>query len=335
MKSVVAGAGPNTGSEPPLRMERSFVSRYVVVRVAQMVLVFFGVTFLIHMCVWVLPGDPVSQLAGTNQSVSPSTLQAIREQQHLDDPLLVQYFKSLGNLLTGNLGTDLAGREIAPQLQDRWPITTKLAVTSIAMEALLGIGLGVLAAIRHRRLSDRAIRWISTGFLAVPLFVLAYAAQFFVGINLGILPVAGVSDGWPTSYLLPAAVLAALNSAVVLRVVRADVLEGVRSDYARTAAAKGLTRRRVLTRHVLRNSLIPVVTMLALDLGFLLGGGIIVESIFNLPGVGQLAFQSIKLQQGPTVVAITTLLVMIFLVINLLVDLLYGLLDPRIRRGQI
>jgi oligopeptide transport system permease protein len=306
--------------------------RYVLGRLGQLVLVFFGVTFLIHIAVWALPGDPVAALAGTNKAISPSTIAAIRKEHNLDDPLIIQYLKSVGQLLSGNFGQDLSGRSIGAELSQRWPITAKLALTALFFEAAIGIFLGIIAAVRNRKAADYVILWISTGALSIPLFVLGYASQYLFGVKLSWVPVAGIGDGWPGSYLLPAIVLGSLNTAVILRVVRTDVLDGLRSDYARTAHAKGLSYPRVLLRHVLRNSLIPVVTLLALDLGYMLGGAVIVEGIFNLPGIGQLLFQSINLQDGATVVAVSTLLVMIFLLINLIVDLMYGVLDPRIRR---
>jgi ABC-type dipeptide/oligopeptide/nickel transport system permease component len=167
--------------------------------------------------------------------------------------------------------------------------------------------------------------------MGVPFFVIAYVAQIVFGVDLGWLPVAGADAGWPVGYLLPAAVLALFGLPQVVRVTRADVLHNLRADFVPTAIAKGMPARRVVGRHVLRNSLIPVVSLLGVSLGYLLSGTVLIEGIFNLPGLGYLIFTAIPQHNGPVVVGVGTLLVIVFLLINLVVDLLYGILDPRIR----
>jgi ABC-type dipeptide/oligopeptide/nickel transport system permease component len=177
---------------------------------------------------------------------------------------------------------------------------------------------------------DNLVLISTTIVVSIPVFVLGFTAQIMLGVKLGWFPIAGLNEGWK-SYLLPAMVLAALSLAYVARLTRTSLVENLRSDYIRTAVAKGLPRKRVVGRHALRNSLIPVVTYLGIDLGALMGGAIVTEGIFNIPGIGQQVFISIRAQEGAVVVGITTALVLIYIAANLMVDVLYGVLDPRIR----
>jgi len=307
--------------------------RYLLSRLGQMAFVFLGVTALIFVAVWAIPGDPIRNLVGPASNVSEATMAALRSKYGLDQPLHVQYLTYMWRLLHGDLGVDFYGRSISSQLALRWPITAFLAGTALLFEALFGCILGTIAALRRGRLADHVILVVSTVLLSVPFFVLANLGQYFLGIKLGIVPVTGSAAGWPAAYLLPGIVLGALGAVGLLRLVRTEMTDGLLSDFARTAKAKGLRSPRILIRHVLRAALIPIVTILSLDLGYLLGGAIVIESIFNLPGIGLLLYQGIQLHQGPVVVAIGTVLVLIFLVTNLLADVFYSVLDPRVRRG--
>ncbi|WP_399880180.1 ABC transporter permease [Streptomyces sp. BBFR51] len=303
---------------------------YLVRRLLEAMVVFFGISLVIYAMTYVLPGDPVAALAG-DRPLAPSVVRALREQHHLDDPLLVQYGHYLAGLFQGDLGTDFSGRPVAEQMADRWPVTIKLALTAWVIEAVVGIGLGVLAALRRGTWTDRTVLAFTIGATSIPVFVLAYTAQVVLGVKFDLFPVAGATEGWPSSYVLPALCVAAFGLASVSRLVRAEVIDNLRADYVRTAVAKGLTRRRVVGVHVLRNSLIPAVTFLAVDLGYLLGGTVIIEGVFNLPGIGQLLFQAVRGHTGPTVVGVSTALILIFLAASVLVDLLNSVLDPRIR----
>ncbi|YCH06372.1 ABC transporter permease [Arthrobacter sp. alpha11c] len=304
------------------------MGRYTVRRLIQMVFVFFGVTLIIYAAVWALPGDPIRALSG-NRPMSESTINSLREQFHLNDPFYMQYFTYVGNLMRGDLGTDFNGRSVAQQMGSRWPVTINLALTALLFEAVIGIALGTIAAVRGK-ITDYVILFFSIGIISLPVFVLAYMGQILLGVKAGIFPVSGIGNGW-MSYILPGFILATTGMASVARLVRSSVLENLKADYTRTAHAKGLSNFRVLTRHVLRNSLVPAVTFLAIDLGYLMGGAIVIEGVFNLPGIGQLLFRATAAQEGAVVVGVASLLVLIFLLTNLLVDLLYGVLDPRIR----
>jgi oligopeptide transport system permease protein len=306
------------------------MGRYVARRLLQIIPVFFGTTFLIFAMVFFLPGDPIRALAG-DKPQPPAVTAALRDRYNLDDPLLVQYAKYVWNLLHFDLGQSFRGRDVSDIMAETWPVTVKLALTAFVIELVVGLLAGVLAGLRRGSFIDNLVLISTTLIVSVPVFVLGFTAQIVFGVKLGLFPVAGIQDGWPESYILPAIVLASTSLAYLARLTRTSLAENLRSDYVRTAVAKGLPRWRVVGVHTLRNSLIPVVTLLGVDLGALMGGAIITEGIFNIPGIGRQVFNSVRTQEGFVVVGISTVLVLVYLFANLLVDLLYGLLDPRIR----
>lgn len=304
--------------------------RYALRRVLQAIPVLLGTTFVIFAMVFALPGDPVRALVGEAQ-VSPSVIAELQQQYHLNDPLPVQYVKYMEGLVRGNLGSDLTGQKVSTLISQRWPVTLKLALTAWLLEALFGLALGLIAGLRRGGIADNTILLLTTIVISVPALVLAFLGQYLFAVKWHLFPVAGVSEGWPRSYILPAIILAALDLAFIARLTRTNLIENRRADFVRTAVAKGLGPWRVVGKHMLRNSLIPVVTYLGLSFGYLMGGAVIIEGIFNLPGLGNLVFQSVQRQQGTVVVGVSTLLVLVFILTNLLVDLLCGVLDPRIR----
>ena len=303
--------------------------RYVVRRLLQVVPVFFGATFLIFALVYAIPGDPIDALAG-EKAVEPAVRAELRKRYHLDDPLLVRYGKYVSGLAQGDFGTNFRGRPVSEIMKQRFPVTIRLALVAFAFEAVLGLIAGVVAGLRRRSVLDSLVLVSTTVVVAVPIFVLGYVAQKLLAVELGWFPVVGIREGW-RSYFLPAIVLGSLSLCYVARLARASLIEAMRADYVRTARAKGLPERRVVGVHALRNSLIPVVTFLGVDLGSLLSGAIVTEGIFNLPGIGQATFSAIQTQEYATVVGIVTALVLVFILANLLVDVLYAVLDPRIR----
>ncbi|GEK85768.1 ABC transporter permease [Microbacterium aerolatum] len=304
----------------------------VLQRLAGFALVFIGVTFIIYVAVFSLPGDPIRALAGDRQ-LPQSVVDAINAKYLLDQPLWVQYTNYLGNLLQGDLGLDLTGRAVADKLAARWPVTITLALTAWLIQVVLGLAVGIVSALKNGTVIDKGLLVITIGLSCIPVFVLGITAQIIFGVRLDWLPVAGISDGWPLSYLLPSLVIAAIGLASVSRLVRGSMIENLEADYVRTARAKGIGEGRVVGLHVMRNSLIPTATFLATDLGFLLGGTVVIEGIFNLPGVGNLLFTAIRDHEAAMVVGISTALIVIFLLTSLLVDAIHALLDPRIRRA--
>ena len=305
------------------------MGRYIARRLLQAIPVFFGTTFLIFALVFAIPGDPIRALSG-DKPISPAVYAELQDRYNLDDPFLVQYGKYMGGLVKGDFGQSFRGREVTEIMKERFPVTVKLALVAFGFEILIGIFAGVMAGLRRGSFMDNLVLISTTMVVSIPVFVLGFTAQIMLGVKLGWFPIAGLNEGWK-SYLLPAFVLAALSLAYVARLTRTSLVENLRSDYIRTAVAKGLPRKRVVGRHALRNSLIPVVTYLGIDLGALMGGAIVTEGIFNIPGIGQQVFISIRSQEGPVVIGITTALVLVYITANLLVDVLYGVLDPRIR----
>jgi oligopeptide transport system permease protein len=305
------------------------MARYAGRRVIQLVPVLFGATFLIYSMVFAIPGDPIRALFG-DRPIPESTVSVLRDRYNLDDPLLVQYGKYIGGVFQGDLGEDFRGRDVVEIVGQRFPVTLRLTAVAFAFELVLGVIAGLLAGLRRGSFVDSLVLVSTTAVVSIPVFVLGYTAQLLIGVELGWLPVAGTRDGW-LSYVMPGMVLGATSLAYVARLVRTSLVENLRADYVRTATAKGLTRRRVVGRHAFRNSLIPVVTFLGTDLGTLMGGAIITEGVFNVPGIGRAVFDAVRQQENAVVVGIVTLLVIVFIVANLLVDLLYAVLDPRIR----
>jgi oligopeptide transport system permease protein len=305
------------------------MGKYVVRRVLQMIPVVLGATFLIFAMVFALPGDPTAGKCG-DRPCPPAYVAQFRAEHNLDDPLLVQYAKYLGKIVQGDLGTNYYGIPVKDDLQERYPVTAKLAFMAIVFESVLGVLAGVLAGIRKGKFVDNLVLVSTLAVISIPVFVIGATAQYFLGVKLGLFPVTVSSEATVYELLLPAMVLGSLSVAYVARLTRTNLVENLRADYVRTAVSKGLTRRRAIGVHALRNSLIPVVTFIGIDFGTLLGGAIVTERIFNIPGVGSYIYRGINAHDGVAVVGAVTALVLVFLVANLVVDLLYGVLDPRI-----
>lgn len=306
------------------------MTRYVGRRLLQMIPVFLGATLLIYSLVFLLPGDPVLALGG-DRGLTEAQADRLRADYNLDKPFLVQYLLYLKGILTFDFGTSFSGRPVAEVIAGAFPTTVKLALMAIAIETVFGIGFGLLAGLRKGKVFDGTVLVLSLVVIAVPTFVIGFVLQFFIGVRLGWLPPTVGSNVTFESLLMPAIVLGAVSFAYVLRLTRTSVIENLQADHVRTAMAKGLSRPRVVTVHVLRNSLIPVVTFLGADLGALMGGAIVTEGIFAINGVGGTLYQAIIRGEPTTVVSFVTVLVVVYIFSNLLVDLLYAVLDPRIR----
>jgi oligopeptide transport system permease protein len=304
------------------------MGKYIVRRLLQMIPVILGTTFLIYTLVFAIPGNPVEGRCG-ERPCPPNYVAAFNAEYHLDKPLLVQYALYLGKLLQGNLGTNFYGNSVAHELAIRWPTTIKLAVMAIIIEIIIGISAGVLAGIRRGKFSDTLVTVSTLVLISIPVFVIGNLAQLIFGVRLGWFPVTA-THGTLYELILPAFVLASLSVAYVARLMRANLVENLRADYVRTARAKGLSNARTVGVHTLRNSLIPVITYIGIDLGALMGGAIVTERIFNINGVGNFLYRSINQKDGVAVVGTITMLVLVFLFANLIVDILYGVLDPRI-----
>ena len=304
--------------------------RYIGRRLLQTIPVFFGATFLIFAMVYLMPGDPVAALGG-DRGLTEAAAAQIRAEYHLDQPFWMQYLLYLKGVFTLDFGKSFNQQPVIDVMARAFPTTIALAIYALAIESIFGITLGVIAGVRRGGWFDSTILVFSLLLISVPTFVLGFVLQFLLGFKLGVLPVTASASVNMASLTMPAMVLGGVSLAYVIRLTRQSVSENVSADYVRTARAKGLSNGTVMTRHILRNSLIPVATFLGGDLGALMGGAIITEGIFNINGVGGTLWQAIRLGEAPTVVSITTVLVLVYILANLIVDLLYAVLDPRIR----
>jgi len=295
-----------------------------------MVPVFFGATFLIFALVFLMPGDPVEALGG-DRGLSDIARQRIQEEYNLDKPFLVQYLLYLKGIFTLDFGMTFSGQPVSSVMANAFPVTIKLTVMAVVFETVFGVLFGFIAGVRRGGIFDSTVLVLSLLVIAIPSFVIGFVMQFLIGVKWGLLPVTVGRDETFLELLMPATVLGAVSLAYVIRLTRQSVSENLRADYVRTARAKGMSGGSVMTRHVLRNSMIPVVTFIGADLGILMGGAIITEGIFGINGIGGTLYQAIIRGEPATVVSVTTVLVIVYIIANLLVDLMYAVLDPRIR----
>ncbi|MBB1493597.1 ABC transporter permease [Propioniciclava sp. MC1595] len=304
--------------------------KYIIRRLLQMIPVFLGATFILYFLVYALPGDPWAGRCG-DRECPPAYVEAFKREYNLNEPLLVRYALYMGRLLQGDLGRNFRGNYVIDELIARYPTTLKLALIALAWTAVIGITAGIIAALRKGRFIDHLITVSTLVVISIPVFVIGAMSQFAI-LKTGLTDIIAVtaSAGTLQQLILPGIVLGSLSVAYIARLTRTTLVENLRADYVRTAKAKGLTRQRTIGIHALRNSLIPVVTYLGFDFGSLMGGAIVTERIFNINGIGGFIFQSITARDGANVVGAVTILVMVYLLMNLIVDVLYGVLDPRI-----
>lgn len=304
--------------------------RYVLRRLAQAIPVFFGTTLIIYALVFLMPGDPILALFG-DRTPNPQQLANIRAQYHLDDPFIMQYLHYMKGVVTGDLGTTFSGRAVNDVFASAFPVTLKLVGMAIIFEFILAVIVGLVAGLRKGKFFDHSSLVVALVFNSIPAFVAMFVAQYFVAIKWGIAPATVGGNTTIGAMWLPALVIALTVFVTGMRLMRGSVVESRDQDYVKTAYAKGLTTRQVVPTHILRNSLIPVITNSAAGFGYLLAGTTVTEGIFNIPGVGLVLFKAILQGEGPTIVSFVTILTLIYVVVNILVDLLYAVLDPRIR----
>lgn len=315
------------------------MGRYVLRRLLQAIPVIFFSTFLVFMVIHLIPGDAAAVLAGPN--ATPEALAAIRKEMGLDQPLLVQYVLWVGHLLQGDLGrSTLSGQPIIKLLQARAPATIELTVTAMLISMAIAVPLGILSATHVRGRLEWLVSTIQSLWLAIPNFWAGILSIILFSLILRWLPPGGrVADGANLgesikSLILPATTLALYLAAGLSRFIKFNLLEVFFDDFVRTARAKGLNEAAVVYRHALRNALLPVITILGVQFASLLGGTVIIESVFSWPGVGGLMLDGISNRDYAVVQGGLLLLVLLFIAINLLVDLTYALIDPRIRLGE-
>lgn len=300
---------------------------YALKRLGVAVLVALTVSFLSFSLIYV-SGDPAFALAG--ESATEADIESIRKFYGFDRPILIQYLDWLGNALTGNFGqSHYLNTEVSAVIFERLPVTMTLGASALAFALVLSIPLGVLAAMRPNTLIDRFALTVAVVGQALPSFWFALILIFWFGITWQLLPITG-SASW-LNFVMPAVALGYYVTPAVMRLTRAGMMEVLSSDYIRTARAKGLKPGRVLFKHALRNAIIPVVALAAVQFGFMLGGSIIIEQIFAINGLGLLAWESIRRGDLPMMQAIVLVLACFYIVLTFLADLLNAFLDPRIR----
>ncbi len=303
------------------------MTRYILQRLVIAVITLIGVSLIVFLLLHLLPGDPARVIAGL--LASEDQIARIRAQLGLNDPLPLQYWHFLVNLLQGNLG--LSARTSQPVLSEilaRLPATVELAVVSMALASTVGILAGIIAAVRPNTIWDYVLSALTLFGVSMPVYWLGLMLIIVFAVQLQLLPAAGNDQA--TSILLPAFTLAAFSVALIARMTRASMLEALGQDYIRTARAKGMRERRVVVRHALKNAFIPILTVIGLQFGTLLGGAVLTESVFGWPGLGLLLLDSIFARDYPVVQGIVLVFATIFIVLNLIVDLLYAYVDPRI-----
>jgi peptide/nickel transport system permease protein/oligopeptide transport system permease protein len=303
------------------------VITYVARRVVASVPTLWGVATVVFVMARLLPGDPARVIAGV--LASPEDVERIRRQMGLDQPLWVQYGNFLGSLLRLNLGTSAhTNAPVIEEIGSRLPYTVELAVVALVLAVTVGVLAGVAAAIRRNTMLDLLISSFSVFGVSMPVYWLGLMMIILFAIDLRLLPAAGADE--PTSILMPAVTLALFSLGLIARMTRSSMLEVLGQDYVRTARAKGAPLRSVVFRHALRNALLPIMTVIGLQFGALLGGAVVTETVFAWPGVGRLLIDSIFFRDYPVVQGLVLMFGTTFVVINLLVDLLYAYVDPRI-----
>jgi peptide/nickel transport system permease protein len=305
--------------------------RYVTQRLLSIIPVLFGVATAVFIIVRILPGDPVRAMLGS-EDVNPAQVERIRRELGLDDPLLIQYVKFLGGALRGDLGRSiLSNRPVFDEILAQFPSTVQLAVCGLLFAIVIGLSMGVLAAVKQHTWVDTAAMFIAIAGVATPNFFLGLILVYVFAVQLQWLPATG--SGSAQALILPSITLGMAAGAVIARLSRSSMLEVLRLEYVTTARAKGLRERSVVMRHALKNALIPVVTTLGVQAGTLLGGAIVIETVFARQGLGRLTIQAVLAKDSPLIQAVVLFSAVVYVLVNFAVDLCYGLLDPRIRYG--
>lgn len=332
------------------------MGKYILKRVLQFIPVFLGVTLILFALQNIVPGDPIKLIAG-DKALDPAVEMQLRIKYHLvkvddkgeavldedgnpvQESLVTRYCIYINDLLHGDLGTSYSRKlPVTDIFAQKYPYTIKLACCAIVLEAIMGIGAGIISAIKRYSIWDTLVTLTTSVFVSVPAFWLGMLLQLFFGVYLKCMPISGAGGAsspyqdW-MHYVLPAITLASVSTAYTARIMRSQLLDVMNQDYIRTAKAKGLSNRSIIIHHALKNALIPVVTYIGVDFGSMLSGAILTETVFNWPGVGYEIYRAISQRDWPIVMGGVTLVVVVVMVVNLIVDISYAFLDPRIRLG--
>lgn len=307
----------------------------IIRRVAELLLLLLGISFLVFGSMYIAPGDPASMIGGP--TATETDLENIRENLGLNDPFLVQYGRYLGNAVQGDFGYSYQTKQsVSDAIAVRFPNTLKLAIASMVVAVVIGLIAGLISALRHNSWLDFTSTTFALAGISIPNFWLGALLILVFAVNLQWLPVGGLSEPFYTAegfkqLILPAITLGTGSAAMIARMARSSMLEVVRADYVRTARAKGVKESKVIWVHTLKNAMIPVITVIGLNFGFLLGGTIITEKVFAINGVGRLMIDAIAMRDFPLVQGSVLLVATLFVAVNLIVDIVYTYVDPRIK----
>ncbi|KMJ58061.1 peptide ABC transporter permease [Bacillus sp. LL01] len=302
---------------------------YIIRRLFQTIPVMFGVTLAVFMMMHLIPGDAAQIMAG--EQANPEQIEAMRDKLGLNDPLYVQYFSYIGNAIQGDLGTSIrTNRDVTSEIfTSRFWITVELAIWGTILSVILGLIAGIVSATRKYTFADTSLMIVALFGISMPNFWLGIMLIYFFSVNLGVLPVAGWGNDWK-QMILPVLTLGTGGAAIIARMTRSSMLDVIDQDYIRTAYAKGVSDKLVIYKHALRNALIPVVTVVGLQFGGLLGGAVITETVFAINGLGRLIISSITMRDFPMVQGTILVCTVLFVFVNFLVDITYRLINKRI-----
>lgn len=307
------------------------MAKYILKRIIALIPVIFGVTLVVFLIMQLAPGDPARMIAG--ELASPEQVNELREEMGLNDPILVRYFNYMVDFFHGDLGESyFKHRAVMDEIMDRLPYTAKLAAVAVVLTIVMSIPIGITAAVRQNSIFDNLSLVVTLFGISMPVFWLGLLLIILFSLRLGLLPTGG-ADTWK-GYVLPAFCLAFSNMSTVARTTRSSMLETIRQDYVRTARAKGVSKGKVIRKHAFRNALIPTITVIGIQISQLLGGSVVVETVFAWPGVGRLMIESINSRDTPLVLGCIVMLTIIFSLLNLVIDLCYGFFDPRVKAAQ-
>lgn len=307
--------------------------RYAIRRLILAAPVLLGVTFITFILMWVIPGDVTQSFIDPKiGTIDPEVLRVVRHEWGLDAPFLVQYGRYLGNLLQGDLGyTYLMNERVRDTIMERLPATARLALAALLISTCLGMGAGVFTALRRGSFSDTAGMVVTLFGVSMPTFWLGLLLMWGLAVRVRVFPATGYGHGEWSYVVLPAVTLGLSYAGAMARLTRSAVLDVLGADYVRTARAKGIGRGAVIAKHIMPNALVPVLTVIGINLGGLMAGSVVVETVFAWPGIGQLFVEAIRSRNLLLVQGCVLFFAVIFIVVNIVVDLVYGLIDPRIR----
>jgi len=304
------------------------MAMYILKRILMLIPVIIGVAFLVFFILSLTPGDPIRIILG--EEATPEAIEQLTQELGLDQPLIVQFFRYLVRLAQGDLGRSyITNRPVFGEIMNALPHTIELTIWSVAIGLVIAIPVGIISALKQYSVLDNISMVITLIGAAIPNFWFGLLLMLLFSLTLGLLPSSGV--GTPMHMILPALTLGTTNAAIIARMTRSSMLEVIRQDYIRTAKSKGVRRGTIIRKHAFRNASIPIVTVIGLQFGGLLGGAVLTETVFSIPGLGILMVNSIRQMDTPMVLGSIIVFTVLFCVINLIVDLLYAFLDPRIK----